>query len=166
MWFPEVLCVRDSGAEIGQVILNLVKNAAESIGEEAGHVAITAEVDGDFVRVRVEDDGPGIPDDVLDRIFEPFFTTKAAGEGTGLGLAVCRKIVDAHGGSLEAESMPGGGAAFTMALRIAGANDGSEEEPEEDAAVENEPTPAPPVAQPSWRESADWAPPDDASDEA
>jgi CheY-like chemotaxis protein len=64
----------------------------------------------------VEDSGPGIAADVLPRIFEPFFTTKPAGEGTGLGLSLCRGIVEEHGGTLTVESEPGRGATFVVAL--------------------------------------------------
>jgi signal transduction histidine kinase len=61
----------------------------------------------DAVYIRVIDDGPGVPEDVLSRIFEPFFTTKPKGEGTGLGLGIARKIVDKHGGEMRCESRPG-----------------------------------------------------------
>ena len=64
----------------------------------------------------VEDNGPGIPPENLERIFEPFFTTKAPGEGTGLGLSVSRGIMEELGGSLEVESAPGRGAIFRVAL--------------------------------------------------
>ena len=57
--------------------------------------------------MRVIDDGPGVPEDVLPRIFEPFFTTKPKGEGTGLGLGIARQIVDKHKGELRCESVPG-----------------------------------------------------------
>jgi signal transduction histidine kinase len=59
------------------------------------------------VAVRIVDDGPGIPEDVMPRIFEPFYTTKEKGEGTGLGLGIVRQIVDKHGGRISAESVPG-----------------------------------------------------------
>ncbi|PYN50067.1 MAG: hypothetical protein DMD94_27425 [Candidatus Rokuibacteriota bacterium] len=64
----------------------------------------------------MSDSGPGIRPEVLPRIFEPFFTTKPIGEGTGLGLSISFRIVEAHGGRIWAESLPGGGAAFTVAL--------------------------------------------------
>jgi len=105
--------------EIGQVVLNLVKNAAEAIGNGDGTVTVEASVVTDHVALRVSDDGPGIPEDVVPHIFDPFFTTKAAGEGTGLGLAVCRKIIAAQGGALEYEPTPGGGATFVLTLPTA-----------------------------------------------
>ena len=69
--------------------------------------------------VEVEDDGPGIPAENLGRVFDLFFTTKRSGKGSGIGLAVCRKIVEAHGGSIAAASGPGKGAVFTIILPLA-----------------------------------------------
>ena len=66
--------------------------------------------------VTIRDDGPGIPPESLGRIFEPFFTTKEVGAGTGLGLAIAHGIVAAHGGRIEAESVPGAGATFRVIL--------------------------------------------------
>jgi signal transduction histidine kinase len=76
--------------------------------EQPGCVRVALGVDGERVELRVEDDGPGIPDHVAPRIFEPFFTTKTQGQGTGLGLAVTREIVSRHGGTIEVETGPGG----------------------------------------------------------
>ena len=59
------------------------------------------------VIVEITDSGPGIPDDIKDRVFDPFFTTKPAGEGSGLGLDICKKIIDKHQGSIEFDSQPG-----------------------------------------------------------
>ena len=71
------------------------------------------------MRVKVVDNGPGIPEDIRALIFEPFFTTKAKGEGTGLGLGIVRKIVDKHGGSVSVES-GAGRTCFTVALPVSG----------------------------------------------
>ena len=96
--------------ELNQVWTNLIQNAAQAI---EGHGTITIETaeemrgERDGVVVRIVDDGPGVPEDVLPRIFEPFFTTKPKGEGTGLGLGIARQIVDKHGGELRCESRPG-----------------------------------------------------------
>jgi signal transduction histidine kinase len=78
------------------------------------------------VTIRVRDDGCGIPPDVLPRIFDPFFTTKSLGKGTGLGLAISAAIVQSHGGSLTAESVPNRGSTFTVVLpvRAAASRDG------------------------------------------
>jgi signal transduction histidine kinase len=69
-------------------------------------------------RIRVEDDGAGIPADALERVFEPFFTTKDPGDGTGLGLTVSEGIVREHGGHIEVQSSPGQGSAFTVFLPV------------------------------------------------
>ena len=71
---------------------------------------------GDIVEIRIVDDGPGIPEDVKAKIFDWFFTTKPPGEGTGLGLAVSREILQAHGGNLRLEDTPGGGATFVLEI--------------------------------------------------
>jgi len=68
----------------------------------------------------VDDDGPGIPEEERERVFLPFVTTKAPGEGTGLGLALCRKLIEAHGGTVTATASPLGGARFRLWLPAAG----------------------------------------------
>jgi two-component system C4-dicarboxylate transport sensor histidine kinase DctB len=71
---------------------------------------------GEMVEIHVVDDGPGIPDELKAKIFDWFFTTKPPGEGTGLGLAVSREILQAHGGNLRLDDTPDGGATFTLDL--------------------------------------------------
>ncbi len=91
--------------EIQRVFLNLIENAVAACGER-GRVQVRSERGARKVVFRVEDDGPGIPDEVLAHLFEPYFTTKSA--GTGLGLAIAKKIVQAHGGMIVLEtSRPG-----------------------------------------------------------
>jgi signal transduction histidine kinase len=104
--------------ELNQVWTNLISNAQQALAGK-GTIAIETLVDpgdrseghlqfrGPAVVVRVIDDGPGVPTDVLPRIFEPFFTTKPKGEGTGLGLGIARQIVAKHGGEMRCESVPG-----------------------------------------------------------
>jgi len=92
--------------ELNQVWTNLIHNAAQALGGE-GQIDIETLVRDDGIAVRIIDNGPGIPDDVMKRIFEPFFTTKAKGEGTGLGLGIVRQIIDKHGGRVTCESHPG-----------------------------------------------------------
>ncbi len=92
--------------ELHQVWLNLLENAFEAIGY-SGRIAISTESRGGLLAVSFEDDGPGIGPEIGQRVFEPFFTTKAAGEGTGLGLDIARRIAEAHGGSIGFESRPG-----------------------------------------------------------
>lgn len=113
-------------AELNQVILNLVVNAADAIEErykgqnKKGKIRVsTRHTDPDWVEVRVEDDGPGIPDSLRERIFDPFFTTKEVGRGTGQGLTICRNvIVHKHAGSLDFVSQPGIGTTFVVRLPL------------------------------------------------
>jgi signal transduction histidine kinase len=93
--------------QLQQVVLNLLLNAIQALGEVEGprtirlDVAPSVDERGQWVRLLVTDNGVGIPEESRDRIFEPFFTTKATGAGTGLGLAVARRIAEEHGGSLQ-----------------------------------------------------------------
>jgi len=89
--------------QINQVFMNLLQNAAQAIPRQ-GDVWIRTETDGDWVRVRIRDNGPGIPEEHLQRIFDPFFTTKAIGAGTGLGLSISYGIIDKHGGKIRVTS--------------------------------------------------------------
>jgi len=117
---PSVPLVRADRIQIQQILLNLVKNASDAMS----HVPVvkrrlTLSLHGNgngHVRVSVRDTGTGIRDDVLDRLFQPFVTTKP--DGMGLGLAVCRTIVDAHRGILRAENNEEGGATFEFTLPV------------------------------------------------
>lgn len=105
-----------SGLE--QVLTNLLQNAFQAT-PRGGTVSLTTRVRGRLLEFVVQDNGPGIPPEHLDRIFDPFFTTKGAGEGTGLGLSVSQTIVRRHRGTLVGENVPdweGGGARFVVAL--------------------------------------------------
>ena len=96
--------------ELNQVWTNLIQNAQQALTSRAGgdgKITIETAVEGGSIVVRVTDNGPGVPADVLPRIFEPFFTTKRKGEGTGLGLGIARQIVHKHGGAMRCESQPG-----------------------------------------------------------
>jgi len=110
------------GPRLTQVLLNLVLNAGQAIaasGRVDGHVRVRARPDGPRVRIEVEDDGPGIAPAVRDRLFEPFVTTKEIGEGTGLGLAVCRGLVESAGGEIGLDASHGPGARFYVELPAA-----------------------------------------------
>ncbi|HYH45366.1 MAG TPA: ATP-binding protein [Thermoanaerobaculia bacterium] len=102
--------------ELQQVFTNLLLNAVDAMGEGGGRLTLGLEADGELVRVRVEDTGPGIPPERLDRIFKPFFSTKLSSGGTGLGLAISYDIVRRHGGTIAVASEPGAGACFTVEL--------------------------------------------------
>jgi signal transduction histidine kinase len=105
-----------SPQKLRQVVTNLIKNAVEAAGSH-GSVRIHADASRDWVTLSVADSGPGIAPEVNDRLFEPFFTTKP--RGTGLGLAVSQAIARAHGGSIDVDRSPTGGALFTLRLRNA-----------------------------------------------
>jgi PAS domain S-box-containing protein len=104
-----------------QVFLNLISNAEQAIREvrPAGRIQIRLGKFSSRVFATIQDDGAGIPAEVLPKIFDPFFTTKRPGGGTGLGLSICMSIVREHGGDIEVESLPAGGAAFTVFLPMA-----------------------------------------------
>ena len=109
--------VRGHAGQINQVFMNLLTNAAQALaGRE--HATITIETRGDAnnVEVKIADNGPGIPADVLPRIWDPFFTTKDVGEGTGLGLSIVHELVERHGGSIECDTRVGDGTTFTVRL--------------------------------------------------
>lgn len=93
-------------SSLNQVWTNLIDNALDAL-PAGGEITLRTRLDGDFVRVFVVDNGPGIPADILPRILEPFFTTKPAGEGTGLGLDIALRTIETHGGKLEVNSQPG-----------------------------------------------------------
>jgi PAS domain S-box-containing protein len=99
-----------------EVLTNLIRNSIEAM-QPGGRIRIAAEAAKEGVMIRVEDDGPGIPEHILSTLFKPFVTTKS--DGTGLGLAIARKIVEAHGGTLEAADSPLGGARFNLFLPAA-----------------------------------------------
>ena len=117
--YADVPAVRCAPRQLMQVFLNLLSNAAQAVGG-AGTIRVATEADGERVIVRVEDDGPGIAPDAIERIFDPFFTTKPVGEGVGLGLSISRQIVLNHGGDLSVESGPQRGTSFRIRLPVSG----------------------------------------------
>jgi two-component system NtrC family sensor kinase len=100
------------------VWLNLLVNAYDALEGKPGRVNVQSRKQGNYVMVRVEDNGVGIDPGDLKRIFEPFFTTKAPGKGTGLGLATSFRIIEQHQGKIEVDSSPGSGTLFTVRLPI------------------------------------------------
>ncbi|MFQ5657254.1 MAG: nitrogen regulation protein NR(II), partial [Candidatus Methylomirabilales bacterium] len=109
--------------QLQQVFLNLIVNALDAM-PDGGELTVetdpvepyVAQKNSRWVRVQIADTGYGVATDDQKRIFEPFFTTKDLGSGTGLGLAVCQKIIKAHGGTIELESQVGRGTTFTILL--------------------------------------------------
>jgi PAS domain S-box-containing protein len=118
---PPISCLP---GEFNQVILNLIVNAAHAIadvvgkgGPEKGKIRVQTRNCSDWVEIRIQDTGTGIPENVQSRIFDPFFTTKEIGKGTGQGLAIARSaVVDKHGGSLHFETEQGKGTTFVIRL--------------------------------------------------
>jgi two-component system cell cycle sensor histidine kinase/response regulator CckA len=128
---PDLPRVDAKPNRIHQVIMNLCTNAAQAIGNAPGTIRITLDLknvapspdapdsrlpSGDYVRLVVQDDGQGIPEELLGRIFEPFFTTKAQGKGSGMGLSVVHGIVQTHQGHIFVQSLPEQGARFEVWL--------------------------------------------------
>ncbi len=93
-------------SELNQVWTNILDNAIDAV-DESGEIVVKAESKSGNLYLYFQDNGSGIPEDIVSKIFDPFFTTKEVGEGTGLGLDVVRKIVDKHGGDINVESRPG-----------------------------------------------------------
>lgn len=131
---PDILCnleedlpmVFAAATEIQQVILNLLLNAAQAFRTEEYGAPLLPQINiqtkrcGNWVVVTIEDNGPGMPDNVKRQIFNPFFTTKEVGKGTGLGLSVSYFIIkEHHQGEIEVESIPGEGTRFTIRLPLA-----------------------------------------------
>jgi signal transduction histidine kinase len=110
--------------QVNQILLNLIINAEQAMVTARGGGALKIrtwhDVDADSVVLEVNDDGPGIAEDVQSKIFDPFFTTKEVGTGTGLGLSVAYAIVQEHGGRIWVSSQPSQGASFFVELPVAG----------------------------------------------
>jgi len=105
--------VRVDADQIQQVFINIILNALQAM-TEGGRLNIRARSKGGFVEVEFTDTGSGIPESVIDKIFDPLFTTKA--KGVGLGLSVCKGILERHGGDIQVESEVGKGTTFTVSL--------------------------------------------------
>ncbi len=124
---PEKVIVKADADFLQQVFTNICANAIQAMNN-GGHLLLKVEANatqregGKFAAVRFSDTGPGIAAEHLHHIFEPFYTTKDVGSGTGLGLPVARRIVEEHGGWLEAANNPGGGAVFIVYLPESTAN--------------------------------------------
>ncbi|MFC1543211.1 PAS domain S-box protein [Candidatus Neomarinimicrobiota bacterium] len=126
-FFPDLAPVPCLAGEINQVFLNLVVNAAQALQEaqesgvsqEKGTITISTRPEEDEVVVRINDTGPGIPEEIRPRIFEPFFTTKGVGSGTGQGLAIAHAVVvEKHGGNIYFETEEDKGTTFIVRLPL------------------------------------------------
>ncbi len=119
----ELPCVRGNKGQLMEVFLNLIKNARDALygsGSIYIRTGVTEREGRRFVICEVEDTGGGIPDEVKDKIFDPFFTTKEKGGGlnVGLGLCICKSIVETHGGIIEFDTTPGKGTVFRVLLPV------------------------------------------------
>jgi two-component system, cell cycle sensor histidine kinase and response regulator CckA len=118
--YQTVPAVDGNAGRLEQVFLNLLLNAAQAFPEDSEEldnlIRVSLRSEGDHVVAEVTDNGPGIAPELLGRIFDPFFTTKPVGVGTGLGLPICRGIVQTHGGEITVDSKPGAGAVFTLSF--------------------------------------------------
>ena len=122
---PDMPAVPCRAAELSQVLVNMIVNAADAVGEPepgaelTGVITIRTQISDQHAIIAVQDNGSGIPPQVIDRIFDPFFTTKPVGQGTGQGLAIAHDIVvNRHHGSLRVESEPGKGTTFFIELPL------------------------------------------------
>lgn len=134
---PDLPSVMANQTGIEQVLYNIIYNAYQAT-TDGGRISVNAgQVDGGRVEISISDTGEGIPEDIIEHVFEPFFTTKEAGQGAGLGLSISYGLVREFGGSIEVESEPGKGTAFTINLREAPqTGDGSEKVVAESQRVE------------------------------
>jgi two-component system sensor kinase FixL len=120
---PKVDLVLVDKVQIQQVLLNLIRNAVEAMAEcERRELTVSsAKGPGGMVQIAVADTGPGLAPEVAERLFQPFVTTKS--QGMGVGLSICRTIVEAHGGQITAEPNPGGGTVFRLTVPKASAEE-------------------------------------------
>ncbi len=110
---PDLPAAVINEGQFRQVFLGIASNALEAM-DGRGHLTVRTRAIRDEVEVEFEDEGPGVPEEILGRIFDPFFTTKPPGQGTGLGLAIAQGIVADHAGRIEVQSRPGKGSVFRV----------------------------------------------------
>jgi signal transduction histidine kinase len=106
--------------QMQQVFVNIVNNAEQAMVDAhgKGRLVVKTLKAGNMIQISFADNGPGIPEENINRIFDPFFTTKEVGKGTGLGLSICYGLVEAHGGRIYAQSKLGQGATFVVEIPI------------------------------------------------
>ena len=110
--------LRGSAQKLEQVVINLIRNACQALSDKTKAVRVYSKYDAvsGNITIEVQDQGVGIPEEILPRIMDPFFTTRQSRGGTGLGLSVCANIVREHGGTIQVESLRGQGTTFTVSL--------------------------------------------------
>ncbi|MDR6225411.1 sensor histidine kinase [Desmospora profundinema] len=112
---PSPVIIEADAEQLKQVLINLVQNGLESLHDK-GVVCVRWKEMRDRVSIRIQDSGSGIPPEYMSRIFDPFFTTK--GDGTGMGLSICHRIISEHGGQIHVTSQPGRGTTFNIHLPV------------------------------------------------
>jgi len=115
---PDVPQLLTDGNQLQQVVLNLLKNSVDAIGDRGGRITIGTSLEQEHVRISLSDTGCGMTSAQIANVFMPFYTTKEVGKGTGLGLSVSFGIVTGMGGRIEVESEPGEGSTFTVVLPV------------------------------------------------
>ncbi|MCB0218697.1 MAG: HAMP domain-containing histidine kinase, partial [Chrysiogenetes bacterium] len=110
---------RGNRGQLSQVMVNLLWNAVQALGEEGGTVVLRARDGNGEIVIDVADSGHGVPPEAREKIFEPFYTTKEASHGTGLGLYLCKQIIERHGGRVEVGESDLGGALFRVVIPAA-----------------------------------------------
>ncbi|MBL4903869.1 MAG: hypothetical protein JKY62_14625 [Desulfocapsa sp.] len=115
---PNVSKIISDRGPLQQIFLNITNNAIDAIGQHGNITLSSRQLDQDTIQVNISDDGPGIPEDVLERIFEPFFTTKETGKGTGLGLSISYGLIRKLGGDIKVKTEAGVGTTFEITLPV------------------------------------------------
>ncbi|MCB0664229.1 MAG: GHKL domain-containing protein [Saprospiraceae bacterium] len=123
---PQLPLIKVVSQDIGRVILNLINNAFQAVAEKdalnkehySPEIRVKTQMLKDEVEISIEDNGPGIPEEIRNKIFQPFFTTKPTGQGTGLGLSLAYDIIKAHDGEIKLRTSPDTGTCFTVSLPI------------------------------------------------
>lgn len=117
---PDLPATEVDPDQVRQALVNVLNNALQAVAlrPAGGRVRILTLSKNDLIQVRVEDNGPGVPPEVLPHIFEPFFTTREVGQGTGLGLSIAHSILSDHGGRIFHETPAGGGACFVLEFPV------------------------------------------------
>tara|TARA_R100000027_G_scaffold7932_4_gene6002 strand:- start:23659 stop:26268 length:2610 start_codon:yes stop_codon:yes gene_type:complete len=128
--FPEDLAFVGQKTQLLHVLINMFTNSGRALHENTGsqppRIILRGERNSRGITLRCTDNGPGIPSEIINRIFDPFFTTRDVGEGMGMGLSICRTIVENHGGSLEVSSTPGKETTFTISIPESSQNNSHE----------------------------------------